>query len=416
MTELWVQDDPYKHRAMRINGVAEHFITGDASPKEKFFQWARTLPNTVGNPLFHWTCLELKRVFGVSEVLNEQNAGEIWEHCNHLLQQEGFGAADIVKSWNAEVICTSDELLDDLTDHALASKINDKLQVSPSLRCDAALALDHTTPAYLSKLSASTGIPIQQLHDFKAALLNRLDHFHLHGCRLADHALDAGFYFSLPSETEAENSFSRLLLQEKLPTQEVISLRSYLLVFLGTEYSKRNWAMQLHIGAQRFTSSRLRSLAGAAGGYACIGTTCDMASLCSFLDALEVEHSLPRTILYTLNPADNEAFASLTGSFAEDGVPGKIQFGPAWWYNDQAEGIRKQLIALSSYGLLSRFIGMTTDSRSILSLSRHEYFRRILCNLLGGWVEAGEVPDDDHLLRNLVTDVCYRNIRNRVVC
>ncbi len=412
ISELWVTGDPYKHRAMRINGIPEHLITGNADPKEKFMQWAKTVSYTVGNPLFHWSALELQRVFDVNDILNEQNAEEIWQHCNKVLQQPDFGAADLIEKCNAEIICTSDELLDDLTNHAKPKIQSRKFKVSPSLRCDLVLVFDHTSCEYYKKITSSTGVAIQHLNDLKTALLIRMGYFESQGCRLADHAIDSGFSFSLPTDKQAETIFEKVLRSEILTAEEVIQIRSHLLVFLGTEYGKRNWAMQLHVGAQRYTSSRLRSLVGPAGGYAAVGKACDIASLCSFLDALEKENNLPRTVLYTLNPADNEAFASLTGSFAQDGIPGKIQFGPAWWYNDHLEGMRKQLTSLASYGLLPRFIGMTTDSRSILSLSRHEYFRRIFCNLLGEWVASGDLPDDALLLDKIVKDVCYNNIKN----
>ncbi len=411
LTELWIQNDPYKHRAMRINGIPEKFITGDATPKEKFIHWANTTRYTAGNPLFHWSALELKRVFNVQEILTESNAEGIWDWCNTQLKLADFSASKIVEKWNTEIICTSDELLDNLDPHHDATNEN-KFSVLPSLRCDTVLVLDGNPLAYIEKVAAATSISIRNLNTYKDALIKKINYFDSHGCKLADHALDAGFTFELPAENEAESIFGKILSNKSITPFEGIQLKSHLLVFLGQQYHQRKWAMQLHIGAQRSTSSRLRSLVGPAGGFAAIGKACDIISLVSFLDTLEKLDSLPRTILYTLNPADNEALASLTGSFAEDGVPGKIQFGPAWWYNDHVEGISRQLKSLASYGLLPRFIGMTTDSRSILSLSRHEYFRRIFCNLLGEWVESGELPDEPGFLDNIVEDVCYNNSKN----
>jgi glucuronate isomerase len=412
ITDLWIKNDPYKHRAMRINGIPEQYITGNADPYEKFVHWAKTVPYTLSNPLFHWSSIELKRVFDIDTVLTEKNARDIWEHCNTLLSEHGYGASEIVQKCNAEIICTSDELLDELTDHQITQKKEFGFKVYPSLRCDKALTLDSTSSAYFSQIAESVGVPVKNLNNFKEALLNRIDYFDSNGCQLADHALDSGFLFSLPTEKKAELIFYKILKGELVSGEEVNQLRSHLLLFLGGEYGKRDWVMQLHVGAQRYTSSRLRTLAGPAGGFTCIGNTCDIKSLVTFLDTLEKDGKLPRTILYTLNPADNEAFASITGSFAEDNVPGKIQFGPAWWYNDHIDGIRKQLMTISSYGLLSRFIGMTTDSRSILSLYRHEYFRRICCNLIGEWVELGELPDDALALDRLVKDISYSNIKN----
>jgi len=353
LTQVWLAGDPYKHRAMRIAGVPERWITGDATDREKFDAWAATVPQTLGNPLFHWTALELKRYFGISELLSSESAPRVWETCNALLRSPDYTARRLIERANVECLCTSDRLQDDLQFHARLADSSFAARVLPSLRVDDCKTLDG------------------------ALFAQRLDDFQRAGCRLADHALD---------DFESEN-----------------------LRFVAREYGRRQWIMQLHIGAQRQTSSRLRRLAGPAGGYATIGTSCDIAGLCRFLDSLEQEGCLPRTVLFPLNPADNAALATLTGSFAEDGVRGKIQFGPAWWYNDHALGIRSQLDALASYGLLSAFIGMTTDSRSLLSMTRHEYFRRVLCDWLGDQVQAGTLPDDDQLLGPLVRAVAYDN-------
>ncbi len=407
LAQLWVNEDPYKHRAMRINGIAEAGITGGVSDKEKFDNWVKTISKTIGNPLFHWSCLELKRIFGIDEILTEKNADDIWNRCNEQLQNEGFGALDILQKWKAEIVCTSDDLTDDLAPHKMATQ-NGPIKALPSLRGDSIVAFDSHSRGWMEKLSGQVGA-IKNLEDYKQALLQKLNDFQEAGCKLADHSLDAGFAFSIRSESRAARLFDNFLNGIALTRVDIVLLKSHLLVFLGTEYCRRGWVLQLHIGAQRFTSSRLRQLAGAAGGYAGIGKTCDIESLCSFLDAMEQQEHLPRTILYTLNPADNAAFATLTGSYAEDGVAGKIQFGPAWWYNDHYEGIKQHLITLSSYGLLSHFVGMTTDSRSLLSFSRHEYFRRILCNLIGKWVEEGELPDDQNLISQLIKDISYNN-------
>ncbi len=355
LTQVWLASDPYKHRAMRIAGVPERLITGDATDREKFDAWAATVPQTVGNPLFHWTALELKRYFGITERLSAESADRVWETCNALLRSPGYTARRLITRANVECLCTSDRLEDDLDSHARLAQSDFAARVLPSLRVDDCETVD------------------------RALVAQRLDVFQQAGCRLADHALD---------DFGSDN-----------------------LRFLARAYRQRGWIMQLHIGAQRQTSSRLRRLAGPAGGYATIGRSCDIPGLCRFLDDLEKDACLPRMILYPLNPADYAALATLTGSFAEDGLRGKIQFGPAWWYNDHALGIRQQLDALASYGLLSAFIGMTTDSRSFLSMTRHEYFRRVLCDWLGDQVQAGTLSEDDQLLGPLVRAVAYENAR-----
>lgn len=359
LTQLWLASDPYKHRAMRIAGVPERLITGDASDREKFDAWAATVPQTLGNPLFHWTALELKRYFGVGEMLSPETTGSVWDECNEKLRSPEFSARQLITRANVECLCTSDRLSDDLQAHARLATSGFKTRVLPSLRVD----------------ELPTGD--------RASIVEQLDIFDRMGCRVADHAL--------------------------------VEFDSEMLRFLGCEYGRRGWIMQLHIGAQRQTSTRLRNLAGPAGGYATIGNSCDIPSLCRFLDDLEKEGCLPRTILYPLNSADNAALATLTGSFAEDGVRGKIQLGPAWWYNDHVFGIRNQLDALANHGLLSTFIGMTTDSRSLLSMARHEYFRRVLCDWLGDQMEAGTLPANKKLIGQLVRAIVYENARSWIL-
>ena len=409
MTQLWLSLDPYKHRMMRINGVPEEQITGPASDREKFQRWAETLPRVLGNPLFHWSALELKRVFDIDELLTPDSAERIWKLCNEKLQNDDYRLLNLMKYWNVQWMSTSDDLLSDLEPHRQVSLTNE-LEVCPSLRGDAMLAFEQANFAnWLSTLSEQTGQAIHSLEDYQVAIAQKLDHFVEAQCRLADHALDPDFHFSLPTEQEAARYFRQVVNREALNPKEATQLKSYLLHFLGRAYAERGWILQLHIGAQRSTSSRLKQLAGSAGGYASIGTTCDIDSLCRFLDSLEQASQLPKIILYTLNPSDYEALASLTGSFAEDGVPGKIQLGPAWWYNDHYEGIQRHLTVLASYGMLSRFVGMTTDSRSPLSFSRHEYFRRILCNTVGTWAEEGQLPADIDMLSTLVRDISCQN-------
>lgn len=409
LAEAWIQTDPYKHRAMRIAGIQESGITGSDTDQEKFRNWAKTLIHTVGNPLYVWSALELYRVFGVDECLTTENAEEIWAHGNALLGQEGYGAVDILKKFNAEILCTSDDLLGDLYPHVQATAKYD-IRVFPSLRADLILAVDQPQfRSWTHKLEDQTGVSILSLADYKMAICRQLERFAAAGCRLADHAIDGGFVFEWPTEGEATSLFSAWKDGKELNPDQAIRLKCHLLSFLGGEYARHGWVLQMHIGAQRFTSSRLRKLTGSAGGYATIGKSCDVAGLCTFFDNLEKQERLPRVLLYTLHPGDNELFATLTGSFTEDHVWGKIQFGPAWWYNDHYAGIRKQLEALANYGLLSGFVGMTTDSRSVFSFSRHEYFRRILCGQIAAWVDEGHLPDDRELLGRLVEDISYYN-------
>jgi glucuronate isomerase len=311
------------------------------------------------------------------------------------------------------MLCTSDDLLDTLEHHIALAKGKDGITCLPSLRSDSIITF--STSAFftwLDRLQTITGVPVNDLLSYKRAIINRLHFFDGRGCLLSDHSLDSGFKFVPTDDEVASSIFKNVLSKEPVVEDDFIRLQSHLLYFLGKEYAGKGWKMQLHIGAHRYTSTTLRNKVGPAGGYACIGNTADVASVCLLLDELDKQKNLPKTILYTLNPADNAVLASMTGSFAEDGIQGKIQFGPAWWYNDHYEGITQQLVALSSYGLLSTAIGMTTDSRSILSMVRHQYYRRILCNLIGSWVEEGRLPDDWQLLSSMVSNISYNNIRN----
>ncbi len=415
IAQLWITGDPYKHRAMRINGIDESRITGSASDKDKFLAWAETLPKTIGNPLFHWSSLEMKRVFGIDTMLTRDSAEDIWNQCNEALQKNEYSANGIMSRWNIEAICTSDDWFDDVSIHKKATE-NAEFNVFPSLRADKATEIElWNSNSFLDKLSNCTNQSIKNLEELKLALTKRLQHFSDKGCKLSDHALNNDFSFKSCSLARAENLFYKILEGFELKAKDRRYFKSFLLTFLAGEYQRFGWTMQLHVGAQRKTSSRLRELAGSAGGYAAMGNGANIKSLCLLLDNLEKNSALPETILYNLNPIDNAAFATLTGSFAEDGIVGKIQFGPAWWYNDHFTGIRDQLLAVSNYGLLSRFIGMTTDSRSILSFSRHEYFRRILCNLIGEWVMKGHIPFDEELLKQLIIDITYTNSKNKIL-
>jgi glucuronate isomerase len=411
LAQLWVTSDPYKHRVMRLAGVPEQAITGNASDREKFDRWAATVPRTIGNPLYSWTALELKRYFGLDEPLAPDTAQRIWAACNGRLAEPGFTARGLLAQRGVECVCTSDRLLDDLAPHAAASSAGGGLRVLPSLRSDDIVAVASTEfLPWLQALAATTGIAVADLDSFRAAVALRLDAFARAGCRLADHALD-DFCYVTTHESEAAALFARRLRGETLGDRELVALCSALLRWLALEYARRNWVLQLHLGAQRNTSTRLRRLAGPAGGYATIGRATDVPSLCAWFDELEQAGGLPRTILYPLDPADFVPLATLTGSFAEDGVAGKLQLGPAWWFNDHEAGMRAQLDALANHSLLANFIGMTTDSRSLLSMVRHEYFRRVLCDWLGAQAERGAFPAEVATLGALVHALCYENAR-----
>ena len=403
--DLCVASDPYKHRAMRICGVPERLITGDALPGEKFAAWAATLPKLAGNPLYHWSQLELKRVFGIDDELIPASAENIRDRAGKVLAAERLSMRSILKKF-------------DVAYCAPCFGINDRVaalgsipEAVPSLRGDDLLA---PTRKFVDGLAASSGLAVSGYPGFRDAVMRRLDDFDDAGCRIADHALDDGFRYISVGESEAAELFAKAL-DGTLTAEAGNKLTSAILDFLIGECAKRNWILQLHIGAHRRTSTRLRRLAGAAGGFAGIGHACDIASLASMLDAAECgAHGLPRTILYTLNPADHAALAVLAGSFPGDGVPGKLQLGPAWWYCDHLDGMRDQFEKTAAYGVLSQFIGMTTDSRTPLSFARHEYFRRAFCGWLGERAERGEMPDDMDALRMLVRAVCFENAKNYI--
>ncbi len=417
LSELWLACDPYKHRAMRIAGVAEKYITGASADHVKFTHWAATLPLTLGNPLHAWSALELCRNFDIDTPLSPASADSIWHAANHLLRTSPrHTIRGLLERNNVTCLSTSDRLLDDLSHHAtLARCENWRTRALPSLRADDILAID--SPGYhdwLACLASSTAtVPaITAFDEFHAAITARLDAFDALGCRLADHSYcDFRYIHSAPSGLPA--LFDRFLGRTPLDAGEIVRLQSALTLYLALEYKKRGWILQLHLGAQRHTSARLRRLAGSAGGYATIGNTTDISQLCAFFDDLESHGGgLPRTVLYPLNPADMIPFAAITGSFCSDSepaTPGLLQLGPAWWFNDHLHGIRDHLDALSAHGLLSTFIGMNTDSRSPLSQSRHEYFRRVLCGWLGERAATGQFPSGASELAPLVHAICHGN-------
>lgn len=394
IAELWVCADKYKHRAMRIAGISERLITGKAPAKEKFQAWCGLMPYTMFNPLFHWSCLEMKNIFGIDEVPSKDNWEEIWEVCNTKLSTDDFSTNSILRRMNVKSLTTSNDAMEDVSVHSRASR-KSSMCVAPSLRADSIVDF---------KLA---GAP-DSLDEYLELVKSRLDSFAGNGCRLSDHALDNGFFYARTSRQEADGLYARLTNGGAIGKTELLRLKSFMLDFLAREYARRGWVMQLHIGAERWTSTRLRRISGPTGGYAGIGNSCCLRAVCDFLDGLDADGLMPKTILYTLNPSDNAMLATLTGSFSESGVQ-KLQFGPAWWYNDHECGIRDNLDALGSYSLMSMSLGMTTDSRTILSFSRHDYFRRILCDYIGNRVERGVLPADMEFLGGVVTGISYKN-------
>lgn len=397
--DLWIKPDPYKHRAMRMCGVAENYITGDASNEEKFLKWCETVPKLIGNPLWSWSHMELSFVFGIDERINGENAEAVYNRCNTFLAENEITASTLLDKFNVEYACPCASLTDDI------SCFYDSVCFAPSLRGDDIIS---PTKDFIRKLADITGREINSLSDYISAVSMRLNAFKECGCSFSDHALDNGFKFYSDDEKNEER-FSHVqdgILEEC----EKERLASYILEFLGGEYAKLGFTMQLHIGAQRFTSTRLRKIAGPAGGFAGIGNSLDINSLTTFLDSLEQgEHGLPKVVIFTLNPADNALVSVLSGSYSKDGVAGLITQGPAWWWCDHKTGITDVLENTAAFGVLSNFIGMTTDSRSFLSFVRHDYFRRILCDWIGKKVECGDFPNDPDALKSVIYKMCYKN-------
>jgi len=413
ITEIWLGGDHYKWRAMRACGVEERFITGDAPDKEKFFKWAETIPQCIGNPLYHWAHQELKFFFGIDKLLSPTTAEEIWQTANELLQKDEFTARNLILRSNVTALCTTDDPADSLEHHlAIALERTFNVKVLPAFRPDKSFNIDKTGYLdYLAKLGQSAGMSIKSLDNLLDALKQRLEFFHQVGCRVSDHALDPVVFE--PASADDVDVILRKTLTGYTPTEsEARKFKTYILLFLGRQYARLGWVMQLHVGVIRNSRSRMMRQLGPDTGFDGIADYTYGVALAQYLDALDTTGELPKTVLYCLNPRDNEMLASLAGCFQEGGVVGKMQFGSGWWYNDQKDGMTRQMLALANVGLLSRFIGMLTDSRSFLSYTRHDYFRRILCNMIGEWVEAGEAPNDIALLGEMVQNICYHNARN----
>ena len=412
LTQIWLYGDHYKWRAMRANGIDERFITGDATDWEKFQAWAETVPKTVCNPLYHWTHLELKRYFGIDgALLNASTAKEIYDTCNAQLQSDELRTQGILARMKVKVVCTTDDPLDSLEHHKrLQAAKGFPILVLPAFRPDMAMAVEKPDVfrSWVNRLEQTADTTIVDYGNFLEAIGERHDFFHATGCRLSDHGIEAPYAeeFVMP---EIQRIFEKIHNGGKLRESEIMRFKSAMLLELGRMNAEKNWAQQFHMGALRNTNTRAFEQLGADTGYDSIGDFEIARPLARFLDALASEGKLTRTILYNMNPNDNEVLATMTGNFQDGKTPGKIQFGSGWWFNDQKIGMQRQINALSNMGMLSLFVGMLTDSRSFLSYPRHEYFRRVLCNLLGTDVENGELPNDLKLLGGMVQDICYNN-------
>jgi glucuronate isomerase len=415
MTQIWLAGDHYKWRAMRTNGVDERFVTGSATDWEKFRAWAETVPATLRNPLYHWTHMELKRPFGISDVLlNGKTAKGVWDRCNALLQTPEFTTRGILRQMNVEVVCTTDDPVDTLEHHrAIRQDRSFNVRIIPAFRADMALNIDRGSAfvAYVEKLAAAADVHITNYAEFLSALHRRHAYFHAEGCRLSDHGLETAYAEEF-SEKEVAGTFARALAGIPVSPAETLAFKSAVLFELCLLDHAAGWVQQFHLGALRNTNPRTFRVLGPDTGYDSIGDFTVGAPLVRLLGKLEDRDALAKSILYNLNPADNEVMATILGSFQDGRTPGKIQYGSAWWFLDQKEGMERQLGALSNMGLLSRFVGMLTDSRSFLSYPRHEYFRRILCALLGKEIEEGLIPRDIDLVGGMVQDICYRNARS----
>jgi glucuronate isomerase len=410
--EIWLEGDHYKWRAMRSNGVSERFCTGSADPFAKFQAWAATVPHTLRNPLFHWTHLELKRYFDIEEMLDEASAGRIWKEANEQLATPELTTQGILKKFGVKTVCTTDDPADDLRYHKAMAASGASTQMLPAFRPDKALTVNQP-PAFnqwVKQLAEAADTEIDSFSDFLDVLRARHDFFHSQGCRLSDHGMNQ-CYASFCNEKTAAAIFAKARKGKPASVEEHAQFATFMMVFFGQLDAKKGWVKQLHLGALRNNNARLLKQLGPDTGFDSIGDFPQAAALAAYLDRLDQDNALPKTIIYNNNPADNYAFATMLGNFQDGTIPGKLQFGSGWWFLDQKEGIEWQLNALSNLGLLSRFVGMITDSRSFMSYPRHEYFRRVLCNLIGRDVDNGEIPDDDMLLGPLVRNICYANAR-----
>ena len=413
ITQVWLGGDHYKWRFMRSCGVDEKYITGDASDKEKFLKWAEVLGKAIGNPLFHWSHLELKKYFGYNGVLNKKTAEEVWELCNKRLAEKDMSVRNIIRQSNVTLICTTDDPVDSLEWHKkLAEDTTFDVQVLPAWRPDKAMNVEKPTfAAYMDQLSKVSGVEVKDFASLKEALKNRMDFFTSMKCCVSDHALEYVMYVPA-TEDEVNAIIAKGLKGEAISREEELKYKTEFMLFVAKEYTKRNWVMQLHYGCKRDNNAYMFDKLGADTGYDCINNYAPSSEMADFLNALNSTDELPKTILYSLNPNDNQSIGTILGCFQDSTAVAKIQQGSAWWFNDHKTGMTDQMISLANLGNLSGFVGMLTDSRSFLSYTRHDYFRRILCNLIGTWVENGEYPADYETLEEIVRGISYNNAVN----
>ncbi len=413
LTQIWLYGDHYKWRAMRTNGVKEDDITGNASDYKKFEKWAETVPYTLRNPLYHWTHLELKTAFGINKILCPDTAKEIYEEASAKLRTDEYSVRNIMRKYNVRLVCTTDDPVDSLEYHRKIKEDGFEIQVLPAWRPDKAMAVENpaTYNQYLDKLSEVAGQEIVRFSDLLSALKKRQEFFKDNGCKLSDHGIE-NIYYDEYTNAEIKSIFNKIRGGHALNNNEINKFKYAMLIEFALMDHDFNWAQQFHIGAIRNNNTRMYNLLGPDTGFDSIGDFEIARSLAKFLDRLDQQGKLTRTILYNLNPKDNEVFATMMGNFQDGSVPGKIQFGSGWWFLDQKDGMERQMTALSNLGLISRFVGMLTDSRSFLSYPRHEYFRRILCNLFGNDIENGELPADIEWVGQIIKNICYYNARD----
>ncbi|MFA5972237.1 MAG: glucuronate isomerase [Lentimicrobiaceae bacterium] len=413
ITEAWLEGDHYKWRAMRTNGVDESFITGKKDDFQKFQKWAETVPHTLRNPLYHWTHLELKRYFGVDNLLTPQTAKGIYYDTSAKLQNKEYSVRNLMLKMNVEAVCTTDDPIDTLEHHKKIASDGFKIKVLPAWRPDKAMAVEDPKAfnQYLDKLAEAANLEISTIDNLIDALRIRHDYFHANGCRLSDHGLET-FFAEEYTESEIKAIFKKVREGNNLAIEDILKFKSAMLYHFSILDHEKNWVQQFHIGALRNNNSRMMRILGPDTGFDSISDLPVAQSMSRFLNRLDTDDRLAKTILYNLNPSDNEVYATMLGNFQGGGIPGKIQWGSAWWFLDQKTGMEKHIEALSALGLLSRFVGMLTDSRSLLSYPRHEYFRRILCNILGNDIEKGEIPADFEMVGKMVENISYHNAVN----
>lgn len=414
LTHIWLDGDHYKWRALRACGVDESYITGDKSDKEKFLKWAETVPKTIKNPLYHWTHMELKNPFGITQLLNSESAESIWDECNEMLQAPEFSTRGLIKRNHVEVIATTDDPTDRLEHHQKFKKEYDTdFKMVPTFRPDRGMQIDNgeAFKGWVKKLEEASDYSISTFQDFLDALKLRHDRFDELGCQVSDHGVDKP-YSDPFNDQQLESIFAKVMTGVSAAEEDARAFKSAFLYYCGVMDYEKDWVFQLHVGALRNNSSRKLKDLGPDTGFDSIGDFEMARPLSQLLDRLDAEDKLPRVVLYNNNPRDNELFATMTGNFQDGTIPGKLQHGPPWWFMDQKDGIEQQIESLANMGILSEFIGMTTDSRSFLSYSRHDYFRRVLCNILGNDIEDGLIPNDLELIGGIVQKICYQNARN----